>query len=518
MDGYFATTMIAVLQRTPYAGALLTGLLMGIAFPPGFLGAVAWIGLVPLLIRLSAELGWRDAVLESLLASTITTVIVGHWTLFHPMASAQAASLAGLLTLSIIAAMPFCLFGLPAKRASLAFRFGLLFGSSATIEYAQFHTEIGFPWLALGHTQATLFPINQLAAYVGTPGLSTCVLVTNALIVSVILGKPRRGKAAPAALAAFLAVSLILGFARSGTHQEIIGMHRVLAVQPALSADAWSDVRDQRRPLHLIELTRTGLEEPIDLIIWPETSLPVLEAGDEPRSSFPELASFVDSAGVPLLTGAIIEEVAGGTRKTVYHNSAVVWNPFVGITGRYDKRIPVPFAERVPYVDRYPWLERLALQAGGVSGYGAGTRPSILEIDGVRVGVMICFESAFGRAARVGSLEMPAYLVVLAQDGWWGNSAGYQQHFAITRLRAIETGRAVVQVTVTGTTGMILQDGSSVDETEWMDRTVQAYEVPVYRGTTPYTRFGDLPVLLFGLLLLLSGWSVKTLQPSVHPA
>jgi apolipoprotein N-acyltransferase len=111
----------------------------------------------------------------------------------------------------------------------------------------------------------------------------------------------------------------------------------------------------------------------------------------------------------------------------------------------------------------------------------------------------------FGRASREADPDSVSYFVVLAQDGWWGNTAGYEQHFAITRLRAIETGRAVVQVTVTGTTGTILPNGTSVDETEWMDRTVRAYEVPVYRGTTPYTRFGDLPVLLFGLLLFLSG-------------
>jgi len=502
--------MTSVLQRTPYAGALLTGLLMGIAFPPGFLGAMAWVGLVPLLLRLVSVLDWRRVVLESVVASGITTIIVGYWTLFHPIPSARAAAAAGLVALALTSSIPFWMFGIPGKQTNPVLRLGLLFFSAIIIEYAHFHTQIGFPWLALGHTQATLYPVNQLAAFVGAPGLSVWVLISNGLILHTVLGTRRQRGMASAAFGLFLLASLILGFLRLRSGRDVVDRFEVLAVQPALPAEAWSDVHDRTRPLHLIELTKDAVDPGIDLIVWPETTLPVLEARDESSKEYVELAAFVDSAGIPLLTGAVIKEEHAETGQLVYFNSAVVLSPFIGITGRYDKRIPVPFAERVPYLDRYPLLERLAVEAGGVSGYGIGTRPAQIEIDGTSVGIMICFESAFGRATRSTELETPAYFVVLAQDGWWGNTAGYQQHFAITRLRAIETGRAIVQVTVTGTTGLILPDGSSVGESEWMERAAVRFQVPAYLGSTPYARFGDLPVLVFGILVLMSAHAIRS--------
>ncbi|HEY5564911.1 MAG TPA: apolipoprotein N-acyltransferase [Rhodothermia bacterium] len=504
-----------MLQRTPYAGALLTGLLMGIAFPPGFLGAMAWVGLVPLFMRLLTVLDWRRVVLESVVASGITTMIVGYWTLFHPIPSARAAALAGLVALALTSSIPFWMFGIPGKQTSPVLRLGLLLCSAVIIEYAHFHTEIGFPWLALGHTQATLSPVNQLATFIGAPGLSVWVLVSNGLILHTVLGTRRQRGIASAAFGLFLLASLILGFLRLRSERDVVDRFEVLAVQPALPAEAWSDVHDRTRLLRLIELTKDAVDPNIDLIVWPETTLPVLEARDEPSKEYVELSSFVDSAGIPLLTGAVIEEEHAETGQLVYYNSAVVLSPLVGITGRYDKRIPVPFAERVPYLDRYPWLERLAVKAGGVSGYGIGTRPGKIQIDGTSVGIMICFESAFGRATRSTEPETPAYFVVLAQDGWWGNTAGYQQHFAITRLRAIETGRAIVQVTVTGTTGLILPDGSSVGDTEWMERVAVRFQVPAYVGSTPYTRFGDIPILALCLLFFVSGY-VKYARVHVH--
>jgi apolipoprotein N-acyltransferase len=288
----------------------------------------------------------------------------------------------------------------------------------------------------------------------------------------------------------------------------------VLVVQPAVSPDAWSDIRDRSRPEDLMNLTRHTFDEGVELIIWPETALPVLESRDAPSEEYLRLAAFIDSVNVPLLTGAVIKERPEPSAPSRYYNSAVLFSPFFGIAGRYDKRIPVPFAERVPYIDRYPWLERLAVGSGGAEGYAAGARPGRLAYDDTEIGILICFESVFGRAVRGAFTDDLAYFVVLAQDGWWGDTAGYRQHYALTRLRAIESGRAVVQVTVTGITGLLLPDGSSQDETEWMERTGRRIDVPIYSGDTVYRRNGDVPVFLFALLLIVSGW-IAQLRVSV---
>ncbi|MGA7306946.1 MAG: apolipoprotein N-acyltransferase [Rhodothermales bacterium] len=498
------------MQHTPYLGAAVSGVFMGLSFPPFPLGFLAWFALAPLLIRLSGGISWREVVAESTTASFIMIVLAGYWVVMHPVASARNASLAGLVALSLTASIPFWLFGIGTGRKPMAMRFGLFFGVSAIVEYAQFHTEIGFPWLIPGHTQATVFPINQLAAYVGAPGLSTWVLLCNALVVTAVLSRTRPSRIrAWSALALFIMASITLGYHRSRIERAVTGKFEVLAVQPALSPASWSNIWDEARPDTLIQLTRTANGPRPDLVIWPETALPVLRSRNRPSAGYTRLKSFIDSLEAPILTGAVVKETSAETGDETYYNSAVIISPFVGITGRYDKRILVPFAERVPYVDRYPWLRSLAVASSGATGYGAGSSPGRLSLRAVDLGIMICFESAFGRAARDADPEQVAFYVVLAQDGWWGETAGYRQHWAFTRLRAIETGRAVVQVTVTGTSGLIFPDGETEGETEWMARTTRLLSVPKFTGTTPYAAVGDLPVLGFGLLLLLSGLVVQ---------
>jgi len=507
MIAVFSGHMLDRIRSTPYAGALLSGILIGVSFPPSGLGAIAWIGLVPLLIRLSDQMDWRSVVAESFVAVLVWVLIAGHWTLFHPILSARVAAAAGLLGLSISACVPFVCYGL-ARRASDPVRVGILIASAGIVEYAQFHTEIGFPWLVVGHTQATLVPINQLVAFFGVPGLTLWLLLINIGVATAAVASARKQRMRSVGFTAILLLGAIgLGLVQKTLSREVAATHVVLAVQPAIGPAAWSNIEDRSRPGHLMQLSDDAAASNYEIIIWPETTLPVLESRDRPSQEYLDLVRFVESKGVPLLTGAIVKDAAEG--EISYYNSAVLLSPIVGITGRYDKRLPVPFAERVPYVDRLPWLQSLAVSAGGVEGYGIGERSNVLTYDDVHIGIMICFESVFGRLTDAAESEPIAYYVVLAQDGWWGETAGYRQHFAFTGLRAIETGRAVVQVTVTGITGVHLPDGSSRDETEWMERGARELKVPEYRGETLYSKLGDLPVLGIELLALLLGFVLR---------
>ena len=132
---------------------------------------------------------------------------------------------------------------------------------------------------------------------------------------------------------------------------------------------------------------------------------------------------------------------------------------------------------------------------------------------GTTFGTLICYESLFGDYTRTLVHQGAEFLVVLAQDGWWGRSAGYLQHFALTRLRAIETRRAVVMSTVTGRSGLIHPDGSAPVTTDWMERTVHHASVPLLQAPTVYVLHGDWVgrgALILSLLLGLT-WAFLTL-------
>lgn len=136
-----------------------------------------------------------------------------------------------------------------------------------------------------------------------------------------------------------------------------------------------------------------------------------------------------------------------------------------------------------------------------------------METGPTRFGTLICYESLFGDHARQLADQGAEFLTVLSQDGWWGQSAGYRQHFALTRLRAIETRRSVLMGTVTGRSGLIGPDGGVHETTAWMEQTVHQVSVPLLHTPTYYTLHGDWigrGALVISLLLTVI-WGILTL-------
>jgi apolipoprotein N-acyltransferase len=131
-----------------------------------------------------------------------------------------------------------------------------------------------------------------------------------------------------------------------------------------------------------------------------------------------------------------------------------------------------------------------------VSGYTPGTTPSVVELNGRRFGILICFESAFPDYARSLTRLGSDVLFVLTQDGWWRGRFAAAQHFEMGRLRAAEAGRSVVQVSVDGYSGTIDADGSIRYRTGRLTRESAVIDVPVYHSTTLYSRYGYLAVRL----------------------
>jgi apolipoprotein N-acyltransferase len=205
------------------------------------------------------------------------------------------------------------------------------------------------------------------------------------------------------------------------------------------------------------------------------------------ETAFAEVAAFSARNGVSVLTGAITSTREYNRRS--YWNSILLFKPD-GSISKAAKNILVPFAEYVPLSRSLPWLSGLAAPAGGVEGYIPGKAPSVFESSGGRIGVLVCFESAFpGYAGRLESLGS-RLLVVLTQDGWWRGTAAATQHFSMARFRASETGRYVVQVGVTGISGLIDASGRAVSTLPSDVPGTAVFNVPMLDGSTTYGRIG----------------------------
>ncbi|MBB4683572.1 apolipoprotein N-acyltransferase [Amycolatopsis jiangsuensis] len=226
----------------------------------------------------------------------------------------------------------------------------------------------------------------------------------------------------------------------------------------------------------LLQQVRSGqLPEP-DLLVWPETATPLV--GDDPG-----IDQMVSSFGVPAIIGALVRRPDGQAE-----NDAVVWDPRTGPGPRYTKQELVPFGEYVPArsIARLvtPFIDDTAdIRAGD------GTNAA-LPVAGTRIGVFICYETAFDGPARDAVDEGGELLVVPTNNAWYGPGEMSYQQLAMSRLRAVEHGRAVVVSATTGVSALVAPDGTITSSTGLFTADALVERVPLRTQTTLSDRLG----------------------------
>jgi apolipoprotein N-acyltransferase len=125
-------------------------------------------------------------------------------------------------------------------------------------------------------------------------------------------------------------------------------------------------------------------------------------------------------------------------------------------------------------------------------GYSFGQRDGIYELDGYKAGTLICFEIAEDWILR--DLTHLGAELILSQtnNADFGYSDETFQQAAIARLRAVETGRVVVNVSTVGLSAIYLPDGKVLSEVQWYTPAAMVEKVPLYSGLTPAMYVGSL--------------------------
>jgi apolipoprotein N-acyltransferase len=232
----------------------------------------------------------------------------------------------------------------------------------------------------------------------------------------------------------------------------------------------------------------------VDLVVWPENASDLSPFTSAQARE--KIQDFVDNqVGVPLIFGTITE------RGSKAFNSSIFWEPGIGPTDWYDKKRPVPFAEYVP--DRDFWYQLAPDLIGLVSrGYEFGQRDGIFEINGSKLGALICFEIAIDDIGK--SLVQDGAQVILSQtnNADFGKSDETFQQAAFARLRAIETGRTVVNISTVGVSAIYLADGSVVQELKTFEAGAMVQDVPLRKSITPAMLIGSWVDLFMNLMAL----------------
>ena len=344
----------------------------------------------------------------------------------------------------------------------------------------------GFPWAMLGHVWIGT-PLDQLAALGGAPLLTLLTLLAAAL--------PAIWRGAGLAVSVvMLGAALGFGLWRLAQPLPDPGVLTLRLVQPNAEQSAKWDAARAREFLDRL-LALTAKDTPADLTIWPETAVPYM------LEYAPEVAGMVVAAseGRPVAVGIQREE---GER---FYNSLRVLEGEGGETARYDKAHLVPFGEYIPFGDlAYRWfgLRAFAAQAGNT--YSAGLGPQVLDLGRFgKVLPLICYEAIFPRDVNAAP-ERADWMLQITNDAWFGTLTGPFQHFAQARLRAVEQGLPLIRAANTGVTAVVDAHGRVVDQLPFGSMAALDSTIPGALPPTPYSRWGDLPVLLLlaGLALV----------------
>jgi apolipoprotein N-acyltransferase len=381
----------------------------------------------------------------------------------------------------------------------------------------------GFPWGRLAWAFADS-PLGKLASLVGIAGLSFVVALLGALAYAAVLRR-RSGLGLRAiALVAGIAIvggSSLITLSTAGNGKSVTAAI-VQGNVPGKGLEFLGRARTVTKnhmnaTLDLQKQVEAGAQVKPDVVIWPENSTDIDPYKDAETRR--DIETAVQAVQVPILVGAVTEGPGPNERQT----TGIVWDPATGPGQRYAKRHPVPFGEYIPFRDQLlPYIKRLEM-VGRQTAPGVG--PGLMPINGVTYGDLICFELAYDDVVSDVAKGGAQILVVQTNNATYGGTGQPEQQFAITRMRAIETGRTVLIASTSGISGVIQPDGTVEHKSGQFVPDVYVASVPVRDQLTLATRLGGWPQwLLTGLgimgavLALVARRTRRPADPGTPPA
>ena len=389
----------------------------------------------------------------------------------------------------------------------------------ALLEWLRATVLTGFPWLNIGYAHVDS-PLAGWAPVLGVHGMALLAAFAAAALAglwqAVRAGGPARQVDARRALACALALLLVAagwplhGIAWSRPTGAPLQVRLVQGnVEQSQKFDPALMELGLRRHLELASLPAP----PADLIILPETVLPVFQDLLDPRvwEAWRAVAARNQATvamGVPLRS-------PGADGQTRYTNSVIGFDATTplaqlrsGVTAlRYDKRHLVPWGEYVPPGFRW-FVDMLSIPLGDFD--RGERRQAPFHIGDQHVAFNICYEDLFGiellPALQPGPDGEPGATILanVSNLGWFGDTWALRQHLQIGRLRTLETARPMLAATNTGITAAIDARGRVAAQLPAHQPGILPVSVQGMTGLTPYARFGDTPVLALIALALVA--------------
>ena len=512
------------------------------------LGFLSLVALVPLLCaeRIATMVGKKRFFWWYFAAFLAFNLATTWWVCKATVGGGLFASFYSALFMSAI----FAVFRVARKRFSGIVPY--IFLAASWIAWERFnltHAQLSWPWLILGNAFGRSVSLVQWYEITGALGGSLWVWLSNiavfSLLVSLSDGRWWRWntKARVAAIVSTVLVTLgpaIASEIRFATYEERSDAGTLDVVLAQSNFDPWHKLHytpQSEQNAQVVGLFEKHLHsrensDSLLLMLIPESFSSDIWLNDpEAAPTWRSFSAMVASQGnANLIFGAstheafrrasapspLARQMKDGTWYQSY-NTAFITDG-VTYSDHRNKCKLVVGAESTPYPKIFAPIDDML---GGLMGRCVPDRQArCFEIRGrgeddrrLRTGVAICYESIYPELCKQYVDDGAQMLSVITNDGWWGDTPGYRQHFSYSRLRAIELRRDVARCANTGISGFINQRGDVVNQSGWWVPDVLESKVNLSSKKTFFATYGDIVgrVCTFVCLMLLALLIVKTI-------
>jgi apolipoprotein N-acyltransferase len=469
-----------------YYVPFITGLLFFLAFPPVNFYLLSFVFLIPFLYRLNELDKLKDKLIFTYLSFLSVNFLLLYWVGSWQKEADTFLMIGGTVLIffnPITFFIPIILFHLTEKIYSKKLAVFLLPFFWVFYEYIYSITDLRFPWLSLANSIPYFTSFIQISNIVTAYGLTFIIVLSNVLLFLTILKYQNNEYSYKKYIVSFFVIFILInfyGFYSIYNDKSDGNTLKIKVVQPNLNPwDKWNDKNIGKLLQKYLTLSTFDNKFKPDVIIWPETALPVYFLSLEYSQYVNNLRNFVDTNNVYLITGMPHFQVfdsdinlpkyyktSPAGYKYATYNSILEFLPNQYQIPYYGKQKLVPFGEKVPYVEYLPFLGDWINWNVGISSWNEGEEIKLFKVKNDSLAAVVCYESIFPDFIAKFFQKKAGALIVVTNDSWYGNSSGPYQHQAIAILRAVENHKPVVRCANGGISSYILPNGQEVVKTQ----------------------------------------------------
>ncbi|OGL44042.1 MAG: apolipoprotein N-acyltransferase [Candidatus Schekmanbacteria bacterium RBG_13_48_7] len=364
------------------------------------------------------------------------------------------------------------------------------------LEWIRGYNPVGFPWNNLGYSLYNQTVLIQIADITSVYGLTYWIILTNCALYEIFFEKIHQKYNYNPLIAVLCFFLLFMGYGVYRTNEKTQFKPVTIAVlQGNIGIDKKWDPEFRDRIIDIYkDLTEAAADPDVDLIVWPEASLPVkLKNNYKLQNAIFDLAHETRKY---LLIGSVDYDPKTGNS----YNAAFLISPERKITNTYYKMRLVPFGEYVPWSRIFFFIDKITDAYGD---FYPGTNPAVMSIDNkFRASIFICYETVFPALLRKFAANGAQVLINITNDAWFGLTDAPYQHFSFLTFRAIENRVPIARSANTGISGFIDSSGHILEMTEIATKTLAKKTLFLDNRISFYCKYGDIFVYCcVGLLL-----------------